>query len=101
MELDPYVDEIREHVAAAAAAAGEHDRAVAERLLGPLDAAVRLAVQHALADAADQITVELAPASVELRVRGRELAFVVVAPQEADDTDPSAAEPRGDERPGS
>lgn len=82
MELDPYVDEIREHVTTAAAATGEQDRAVAERLLGPLDAAVRLAVQHALADAADQITVELAPGSVELRVRGRELAFVVVPPPE-------------------
>ena len=77
MELEPYIDEIRQHVAVAAEAGGDDARALAERLMAPLDAAVHLALQHALADAADQITVELAPGSVELRVRGRELAFVV------------------------
>ena len=77
MELEPYVEEIQRQVALAAEAGGDDDRALAERLMAPLDATVRLALQNALADAADQITVELAPGSVELRVRGRELAFVV------------------------
>ena len=77
MELEPYVEDIQRHLALAAGAGGDDARALADRLLAPLDAAVRLALQHALADAADQITVELAPGSVELRVRGRELAFVV------------------------
>jgi hypothetical protein len=77
MELDRYVDEIRQHYLVAAEAAGEPARELAERLIAPLDATVRLALQHALADAADEITVELAPGSVELRVRGRDLAFVV------------------------
>ena len=79
MELEPYVEEIRRHVAVAAEAGGADARALADRLMAPLDAAVRLALQHALADAADEITVELAPGSVELRVRGRDLAFVVTA----------------------
>ncbi len=90
MELEPYIEEIREHVAVAAAAAGDEARVLAERLLAPLDAALQLALQHALADAADEITTELAPASVELRVRGRELAFVVTSPP----TDPSVDEAR-------
>jgi hypothetical protein len=77
MELEPYVEEIQRHVALAAEAGGDDARALADRLMAPLDATVRLALQHALADAADEITVELAPGSVELRVRGRELAFVV------------------------
>ena len=72
MELDAYVDEIRRLVEVAADAGGDDARAAAEQLIAPLDAAVRLAVQHALADAAEEITCELAPGSVELRVRGRE-----------------------------
>ena len=84
MQLEPYLEEIREHVVVAAEAAGDEARALAERLIAPLDAAVQLALQHALADAADEITTELAPAAVELRVRGRELAFVVTpAPVDA------------------
>jgi hypothetical protein len=80
MQLDAYLDEIRQHLGAAADAGGDEARALADRLIAPLDAAVRLALQHALADAADEITLELAPGSVELRVRGRDLAFVVTAP---------------------
>ena len=90
MQLESYLEEIREHVAVAAEAAGDEAQALAERLMAPLDAAVQLALQHALADAADEITTELAPAAVELRVRGRELAFVVTAPP----TDQSVDEAR-------
>jgi hypothetical protein len=88
MELDTYVDEIRRLVETAADAGGEEARAAAERLIAPLDAAVRLAVQHALADAAEEITCELAPGSVDLRVRGRELAFAVTLPA-VDDAPPA------------
>ena len=87
MELEPYVEEIRRHFEVAAESAGEEARVHAERLIAPLDAALRLALQHALADAADEITCELAPGAVELRVRGRELAFVVIAPPAAEPVD--------------
>jgi len=106
MELDPYVEEIQRQVALAAEAGGDDARALAERLMAPLDATVRLALQHALADAADQITVELAPGSVELRIRGRELAFVVTpAPVDlppggddaTDDTSVGALDPPPDD----
>src|SRR6266542_6680880 len=59
---------------------GDEARAIAERLVAPLDAAIRLALQDVLAAAAEEITVELAPGSVELRLRGREPEFVVTPP---------------------
>lgn len=80
MELGRYIENIRGQVVVAAEAAGEDARAVAERLLAPLDATIRLALQDALAAAAEEITCELAPGSVELRLRGGELEFVVTSP---------------------
>ena len=101
MHLDAYLDEIRDQFGSAAQAGGDEARALADRLIAPLDSAVRLALQHALADAADEITVELAPGSVELRVRGRDLGFVVVPapPEDADDapTTPPPNAPPEDE----
>ncbi len=78
MDLRVYVDEIHRQLAAVADAGGEEARALAERLVGPLDAAIRLALQDVLAAAAEEITCELAPGSVELRLRGREPEFVVI-----------------------
>ena len=84
MDLGRYVENINEQLTATAAAGGDEARALAERLVAPLDAALRLALQDALAAAAEEITIELAPGSVELRLRGREPEFVVTpAPAES------------------
>lgn len=80
MQLDRYIENIHTQLDAAAQASGEEARELAARLAAPLDAAVRLAIQDALAAAAEEITVELAPGSVELRLRGREPEFVVTTP---------------------
>ncbi len=80
MELRPYVENIQDQLAVAAEAGGDDARALAERLVGPLDAALRLALQDLLTAAAEEITCELAPGSVELRLRGRNPEFVVTAP---------------------
>jgi hypothetical protein len=88
MHLQPYVENIHAQLDAAAEAGGDEARELARRLAAPLDAAIRLALLDALAAAADEITVELAPGSVELRLRGREPQFVVMPPP----TDPSADE---------
>jgi len=80
MDLAPYVDHLRTQLATGAEAAGEEARAVVERLAAPLEAAIRLTLQDALAVAAEEITCELAPGSVEVRLRGRELEFVVTPP---------------------
>jgi hypothetical protein len=80
MDLDPYVETIRHQLEIAAEVGGEDARALAERLVAPLESAIRLAVQDALSAAAEEITLELAPGSVELRLRGREPEFVVSLP---------------------
>jgi hypothetical protein len=80
MDLSRYLQDIHRQLEAAAEAGGDEAHAVAERLVAPLEAAIRLALQDALAAAAEEITVELAPGSVELRLRGRDPEFVVTPP---------------------
>jgi hypothetical protein len=96
MDLRPYVDSIQRQLAIAAEAGGDDARALADRLSAPLDAAVRLTLQEALAAAADEITCELAPGSVELRLRAQGPEFVVTPPAErsAPDRDEDSAEDR-------
>lgn len=77
MELTGYVDSLQRQLAVAAEAGGDQARELAERLAAPLDAAARLVLLEALAAAAGEITAELAPASVDLRLRGRDPEFVV------------------------
>ena len=93
MDLTSYIDSIHRQLEASAEAGGEDAGIVVERLLAPLDASIRLALQDALAAAADEITVELAPGSVELRLRGRDPEFVVTPPL----GDPSEDETGGEE----
>jgi hypothetical protein len=80
----------------AAEAGGDEARALAERLVAPLDAAIRLSLQDVLVAAAEEITCELAPGSVELRLRGRDPEFVVTPPPvdpPADDAPEGVATP--------
>jgi len=77
MELEPYVATLRQELAAAAEMAGPDARELAERLATPLESAARLALLEALSAAADEITADLAPGSVHVRLRGREPSFVV------------------------
>jgi hypothetical protein len=83
MDLTSYVDNLRRSLALAAEAGGEDARALAERLTAPLESAARLALLEALSAAADEITRDLAPGSVEVRLRGRDPSFVVTAPPAA------------------
>lgn len=83
MDLTPYVDDLQNRLAAAADAAGDDGRRLAERLTAPLDAAVRLVLLDALSDAAGEISAELAPGSVDVRLRGGAPEFVVAAPATA------------------
>src|SRR5258705_12814067 len=103
MDLTPYVENLRRELAVAADAGGEDARALAERLTAPLESAIRLMLLDALSAAADEITLELAPGSVELRLRAGEPDFVVT-PAPVDEPDgptaeeqPLLAPPEGDE----
>ena len=89
MELTPYVESLRRELTTAAEVGGEDVRALADRLLQPLDAAVRLTLLEALSTAADEISAELAPGSVDVRLRSGSAAFVVTPPPAA----PPAAAP--------
>jgi len=77
MELQQYVTDLQRQLADAAENGTDETRAVAERLAAGLDAATRLVLLDALSAAVGEITRELAPASVDLRLRGREVEFVV------------------------
>ena len=80
MDITPYVDNLRQDLAAAAEAGGPEAKAAAERLAMALDPAVRLALMDALSKAAAEITSELPSGSVDVRLRGREPQFVVDVP---------------------
>ena len=87
MELEQYVTDLQRQLANAAESGGADTRAVAERLASGLDAATRLVLLDALSAAVGEITRELAPGAVDLRLRGREVEFVVshASTEEADD----------------
>jgi hypothetical protein len=98
MDLTPYAERLGEELAGAAEMAGPEARALAERLAAPLDSAIRLMLLEALSAAADEITRELAPGSVELRLRGGEPDFVVTPASDDDDAlEPAPAPPEADE----
>lgn len=80
MDLTPYVDGIKQDLMAAAEVAGPDAAPVADRLLAALDAAIRLAFLDALSAAADEVTSELAPGAVEVRLRQGQPSFVVTPP---------------------
>lgn len=90
VDLGTYVGDLQRQLTDAAQNATEVTRAAAERLVAGLDAAVRVVLLDALSAAASEITRDLAPGSVDLRLRGREVEFVVSSP---------IAEPGTDERP--
>jgi hypothetical protein len=88
MELGQYVADLQRQLVDAASNGAEDTRAVAERLAGGLDAATRLVLLDALSAAVGEITQDLAPGSVDLRLRGREVEFVVTqAPDNAEADD--------------
>jgi hypothetical protein len=94
MELERYVQDVHHQLAVAAEAGGEEARDLAERLLAAVDPAVRLTLLGALGDAAAEITSDLAPGSVDVRLRGREPSFVVTLPPTAA---PAAPDQGGDD----
>jgi predicted transcriptional regulator len=93
MELGQYVSDLQRQLIDAADNGTEDTRAVAERLAAGLDASVRLVLLEVLSNAAGEITRDLAPGSVDVRLRGREVEFVVLMPNTESETEerPAAA----------
>ncbi|GAA3866619.1 toxin-antitoxin system HicB family antitoxin [Streptomyces sp. NPDC003631] len=93
MDLTPYVDTLRRELAVAAEAGGEDARELAERLTAPLESATRLTMLNVLSAAMDEITRELAPGSVDVRLRGLDPDFVVTPPPAYGGSTEAAAAP--------
>ena len=80
MDITPYVERLRHDLAQAAAAGDQQIREAADRLTLALDPSVRLALMEALSQAAAEITTEMRAGSVDERLAGRDLEFVVEHP---------------------
>jgi hypothetical protein len=98
MDLTPYVENLRRELTTAAEVGGDAARALADRLLAPLDAAVRLTLLEALSAAAEEISAELAPGSVDVRLRGGSAGFVVTPPPAPPASDAAAGAAPGEVR---
>jgi hypothetical protein len=82
MQLDRHLERLRDRLSLAADTDREDEARAAQRLIASLDDSVHLMLLDVLAAAAAEITRELAPGSVELRLRGSEPEFVVTTPTE-------------------
>lgn len=100
MDLTPYVDSLHRDLAVAAEAGGEEAREVAERLTAPLESATRLTMLTVLTAAMDEITRELAPGSVYVRLHGLDPEFVVTLPPADITPEEPAAPAENDDRGG-
>ena len=87
MELETYITDLQRQLVGAAENATDETRAAAERLAAGLDAATRIVLLDALSAAVGEITRDLAPGSVDLRLRGRDVEFVVSAASTESDAD--------------
>lgn len=79
MDLTPHVESLRRDLLAAAESGGSEARAVAERLGYALEPSARLALMEAISQAATEITAAMPAGGVDVRLDGRDLAFVVDA----------------------
>lgn len=93
MDLNPYIEDLRRHLGVAAAAGGDEAREIAERLVAPLESAARLVLLDVLSAAAAEITTELAPGSVDVRLRGRDPELVVTTAPTEQSFDQAASTP--------
>ncbi|MER7479171.1 hypothetical protein ABTX60_16255 [Streptomyces sp. NPDC126510] len=93
MDLTPYVENLRRELAVAAEAGGDEARELADRLTAPLESATRLTLLNVLSAATDEITRELAPGSVDVRLRGLDPDFVVALPPTHDSAPEEPAAP--------
>lgn len=79
MDITPYVENLRRDLFTAAEGISEEARQLAERLGFALDPSARLALMEAISQAAAEITAAMSSGSVDVRLSGRELDFVVDA----------------------
>lgn len=84
MDITPYIERLRSDLMAAAEGAGPDVSDAAAKLGYALDPATRLALMEAISHAAAEITAEMPEGGVDVRLDGRDLAFVVHHPLATD-----------------
>ncbi|MFN3865357.1 MAG: toxin-antitoxin system HicB family antitoxin [Demequina sp.] len=85
MDMARHSEQLRQQLEATAAASTPKAQETARQLATAVDPAARLMIVEALSEAAAEISREIAPASVDLRVRGTKVDFVVTAPEQTDE----------------
>lgn len=90
MDITRHIETLQRQLVAAAAIGGEQVQETAGRLATALEAAARLAILEALTEAAGEITCDLAPGAVDVRLRGEGVDFVVVNPPREEHSAPTS-----------
>jgi hypothetical protein len=81
MDLNPYVGTLGRELLDAIEIDNDVPSALIDRLTATMESAIRLTLLETLSAAAAEITSDLAPGSVQVRLRGRDPHFVVTSPQ--------------------
>lgn len=84
MELNPYLDALREDLSAAAALGDDETRRAATLLTTALEPAARLALMSALSDFAAEVSRQLGDTTVDVSLRGRDVQVRVTEQNPAD-----------------
>ncbi|MBE8147280.1 toxin-antitoxin system HicB family antitoxin [Brevibacterium casei] len=90
MNITRHVEQSQNQLANAAAG-DDTTREVAGRLASALEPAARVTILDALADASAELTTAIAPASIDVRLRGRDIDFVVDGLSDATEPAPASA----------
>lgn len=93
MNLDPYLASVVADLDRATALADEQTREVVGRVAAAVEPALRLALVHALSDAAATITSELGDAAVVVRMEGRDPVLAVHRTEAAPPAPPAQGPP--------
>lgn len=94
MNITRHVEELQNQLTTAAAAGDDTTREVAQRLVTAIEPAARVTILDALTDASAELTAAIAPASIDVRLRGRDIDFVVDGlPEPAAAAAPAAHKP--------
>ncbi|GAA4619211.1 toxin-antitoxin system HicB family antitoxin [Saccharopolyspora hordei] len=94
MDLNPYIDQLRQDLSSAASAGDDQTRQTAAVLSAAIEPAARLAIMNALSDLAAEVTTQLDGPVVDIRLDGRDVRVVV-----SDTTSTSPAEEEAEEPP--
>lgn len=99
MQLDPYIDSVREDLLAAAAVGDEPSRTAATLLSTALAPSLRLALLGALSECAEQISELLGDTTIAITLSGKDIHIAAVDAEDVGPWDAGAAASDDEEPP--